>query len=165
MKCIECGADMRLCKDPMEAVVHNEKFTVHGVEHWLCDECGEDLTDAAGLKRLADEAMRLYRDSHGLLSPEEIKGVRKSRGLNQKQFQKLLGVTSPAVSRWETGTVTQSKPIDNLIRAVGRHDCVYDELARRAEVSPVPPASLSECVNLRSLMDRSMERDGITYVS
>ena len=36
--------------------------------------------------------------------------------MTQKEFESMLGVSSPSASRWESGKVPQSKPVDLLIR-------------------------------------------------
>lgn len=117
MLCMECGSEMRKCSDSVDAEYRGEKITVHGVEHYACDTCGEIVFDAEDGKKYDAEVIRRYATIHDLLSPEEIKAIRKSSGLTQRDFEKVIGVSSPSVSRWETGRVLQSKPLDLLMRA------------------------------------------------
>ena len=117
MLCMECGAEMRKCSDSVDAEYRGEKITVHGVEHYVCDTCGEIVFDAEDGKKYDAEVIRRYATIHDLLSADEIRAIRKGAGLTQRDFEKVIGVSSPSVSRWETGRVLQSKPLDLLMRA------------------------------------------------
>ncbi len=74
--------------------------------------------DLDNADRLSREQMRQVAKAKGILSPDEIRGIRKGLGLTQEEFQRLLGVSSPAVSRWETGAMLPSKTTDNLMRVI-----------------------------------------------
>lgn len=117
MICVECGAEMRKCSDPIETDYRDERIVVRGIEHHRCDSCGEIVFDADEGKRFDAEVIRQYAVLHDLLTPEEIRAIRKGYGLNQREFERVLGVSAPSVSRWETGRVQQSKPVDLLMRA------------------------------------------------
>ena len=118
MRCVECGAELRFTDEPITEEYKGENITVTGVQHYACDACGYAEIPADSVndfgRALADE----YARRMGLLSPSEILALRKSLGLSQKKFEALLGVSSPAVSRWENGVVQQSKPLDNLMRTI-----------------------------------------------
>lgn len=126
MICNVCGSEMIKCSDPIEEDFRGEELTISGIEHYKCSSCDEIVFDAVEGKKF-DKALReQYAKNADLLSPGEIKAVRKKLGLNQQEFQRMLGVSSPSVSRWENGKVPQSKPVDLLIRA-------YDDSPRLAE--------------------------------
>lgn len=42
--------------------------------------------------------------SHSIMKPKEVIRIRRSMGLNQLEFARLLKVSTPTVSRWESGT-------------------------------------------------------------
>lgn len=166
MFCAECGApEMRRTNDAFEEMYRGEKMRIAGVPHWVCDACGEMEFESQDLKLLNQTINDNIRRTNGLLSADEIKAIRKAHNLNQQQFEAVLGVTSPTVCRWETGAVVQSKPLDSLMRAFRDHDCVADDMMRRAEIAKIPPVSIRTCVTMRNILDISMERDGIVYVS
>jgi DNA-binding transcriptional regulator YiaG len=79
-------------------------------------------------KRQAQEVAK----EKGLLSPEEIKGIRKSLGLKQHDFETLIGVSSPTASRWETGAMLPSKTTDTLIRVLAEFPEVVEFLSSRS---------------------------------
>ena len=47
----------------------------------------------------------------------QIKEGRKALGLLQQELAERLGVAEATISRWETGTLIQSRAMDNLLRA------------------------------------------------
>lgn len=116
MRCIECGAEMIVSNDPIVEVFRGEKITVEGVEHYLCPACGEMEFDADTLDEWSAKIDAAYRRTKGLLSPSEIRAVRKLYGLTQEQFEQVLGVGPISATRWERGKVVQNKTVDTLIR-------------------------------------------------
>ena len=62
-----------------------------------------------------------WRRKMDFLSPEEIAGIRKRHELKQHDLEYLLGADPKAVTRWETGEVLQTKPVDLLLRLID--DC------------------------------------------
>ena len=65
----------------------------------------------------ASRKLEAYRKAAGLLTGEEIRKIRTSLGLSQKEFSLLLGLGEISIARFET-KLAQSKTIDNLIRSV-----------------------------------------------
>lgn len=117
MICAECGAKMHRSSAPVEETFRGERITLEGIEHFECDACGEVAFDAENGKKYDETLIDKYSQLAGLLSPREIRRIRKDHGLTQRDFERVLGVSSPSVSRWETGKVIPSKPIDLLMRA------------------------------------------------
>jgi putative zinc finger/helix-turn-helix YgiT family protein len=78
-----------------------------------CGHCGE-----VTFSNDADQAIdRALRDHIGLLHPEEIRANRKTLDLTQAQFAEQIGCAHETLSRWETGTITQSRHYDRMLRA------------------------------------------------
>ena len=77
-----------------------------------------------------------YAESQGLLTPEQITSIRKSFGLNQEEFQEMLGVTGVTVCRWETGKVQQTRVVDNLMRLLSKYPFAADDLKAWAGMRP-----------------------------
>lgn len=125
---------MRFTSDPMTEVFKGRKFTVYGIERYVCDTCGNSEMSVQSAEKLSKNLAQQYAHAHGLLSPEEIKLARKSMGLTQKEFEKLIGVSSPTASRWESGAMQQSKPVDNLIRLLVKYPRAMQDAMERAEI-------------------------------
>lgn len=121
MKCVECGHELRLTREPLTETYRGETFTVEGIERLTCDGCGEYEIDATEAGRLSEAIIEAYAKRHGLLAPAEIKAIRKALKMTQAQFEKLLGVAKPTVSRWENGASQPTATACQLMRAI--RDC------------------------------------------
>lgn len=153
MFCPECGHRLVETAEPMQEEFKGEVFTVRGIKRAECPQCGEYVISAEECDRLDDALQEQYRELHGLLSPADILSIRKSHGWSQKELERMLGVATPTVSRWETGAVIQSKLADNLLRGIRDHRCLADDLVERAEIRPRATKSASVCVNMAALVD------------
>lgn len=78
----------------------------------VCRKCGEKIfTDSVD-----EQISQALRSKLRLLSPEQIlRGVR-DLGLSQKEVAARLRVAEATFSRWVTGSVIQSRAMDNLLR-------------------------------------------------
>ncbi len=134
MKCYECGAEFVDSADPITETIKGIAVTVEGIHHLKCESCGEICLPSEATEALSYAFFAEKRRVEGLLSPEEIKAARKEHGLSQAEFEAVLGVSSPTVSRWETGRSVQTKTADNLIRAFIDYPCAAVDMMKRAEV-------------------------------
>ena len=116
MFCTECGGELHESYAPIDAVVRGVSTRVDGVRHYQCDSCDNYMVDPDAANELASKQLDQVFKAKGLLSPTEIKSIRKSLGFTQTEFEKALGVTSPTCSRWEHGVMLQSKQADMLMR-------------------------------------------------
>ncbi|MYB34704.1 MAG: helix-turn-helix domain-containing protein [Gammaproteobacteria bacterium] len=77
-----------------------------------CSNCGFEYLD--------DEAERIKHNAvcrHlGVLTPEEIIGIRNEMGMTRSQFAELTGIGSASLSRWETGHNIQTHAYDRYLR-------------------------------------------------
>ncbi|MEQ2130104.1 type II toxin-antitoxin system MqsA family antitoxin [Caldanaerobacter subterraneus KAk] len=80
----------------------------------ICSICGEELFDEELEEENIQRVYDIYRKKHGILSPEEIKGIRESYGLSQRAFAKLLGIGEASIARYETGALPE-KSLSNMI--------------------------------------------------
>lgn len=75
-----------------------------------CTNCGAGTT---GIE--ADDAInRALRDHLGLLHPEQIREHRRALGLTQQKLAEQIGCAAETLSRWENGSVIQSRS-NNLL--------------------------------------------------
>lgn len=141
MFCPECGYKelIETCS-PMVEEFKGEQITVEGITRYECPKCGEYVISAGQMEKLDNFLYDEYRKRIGLLSPHEIKAIRKKYGWTQVEFEKILGVSSPTVSRWESNYVIQTKIADNLMRAIRQDESFAEELAQRAGVKIPEPA-------------------------
>ena len=68
--------------------------------------CNPQLSDMLiTVKASSDQAAK---EEHGMQIGEVIRKYRKERNLTQEEMARYLGVTAPAVNKWENG-VSQTK--------------------------------------------------------
>ncbi|MFW6103233.1 MAG: type II TA system antitoxin MqsA family protein [Chloroflexota bacterium] len=120
--------------------VRGESITVSGaVEH--CPACKNALVseqhDSATLERAYD----VYRQRHGLLTPQEIRAIRESYGLSQRSLARLLGWGDITVHRYESGAI-QDAAHDSLMRLIREPSNLLSLLEYAAD--RLPPEMLTK---------------------
>lgn len=71
---------------------------------WKCEQCECEAVD--GRSDLVDDA---------LLSPREIRGIRKQYSLSRKKFAELTRFAEGSIKRWETGKVVQNASANRFL--------------------------------------------------
>lgn len=67
MFCPECGGDMRKTNEAIREDFKGKVLEVPGIDHYVCDVCGETAFDACDMKKLHEQLVRAYRS----IPPEE----------------------------------------------------------------------------------------------
>jgi putative zinc finger/helix-turn-helix YgiT family protein len=81
----------------------------------VCKNCGWQTLAEGQLDELGRRTADAYRKKHGLLTSAQIKAMRESLDMTQRQFAEFLRVGEASVKRWETWFV-QDASSDELIR-------------------------------------------------
>lgn len=116
MFCVECGGEMHPVSTDFVQEFHGEDYVIHGVVHMECASCGELAFSPKASREISKTIFTMYAGRHKGMAPDEIRKLRHDSGLNQKEFESLLGVSSPTCSRWETGGVMPSETSSRLMR-------------------------------------------------
>ena len=105
-----------------------------------CDACDEEFVDYVG-ERIQDEAV--YH-AHGLLSPWDIRDIRKRRRLSRPAFAEITGLGETTIKRWETGATAQNRGYDRYLRLLDT-DLGWSILKKlaRDQTSPGRPAPVA----------------------
>ena len=117
---------------------------------WSCDACGFGYEDE-GADVIRHEAVCRHM---GRLTPAEIKGLRKCRGMTQVEVAALTGHGIASIKRWEGGNQIQSASADLALRALGDRTRAV-EAPSRPESSlprfrtPMSPQSLHDATVFR----------------
>lgn len=98
----------------------------------VCEGCGTDMLDVALDDQTLNDAYAIYRSRHGLLQPQEIRGIRSMYGLGQKAFSRLLGWGEVTLARYETGSI-QSASHDQMLRLAQQPENVQLLLERNGD--------------------------------
>jgi putative transcriptional regulator len=115
-RCPNCGTPMRRRRATLSLPVNGEPVLVPGVPHLHCPSCGGNLLSYPEAGTLERGALARYRARHNLLTPDEIRSLRKHLGLTQAALAKLLRLGANTLSRWEAGRNVQTAAMDVLLR-------------------------------------------------
>ncbi|MDP6542556.1 MAG: DUF4065 domain-containing protein [Phycisphaerae bacterium] len=96
----------------------------------LCSGCGESIGSDEADQAILDAVYSEYRRQADLLTPEDIRDIRKRYRLSQKSFAALLGMSEATINRYEKGGL-QDRPNDTAIRACKTPEILRDMLKRR----------------------------------
>ena len=116
-RCPSCGLkEVRPSVAPYAAEVKHDgrvhEVAIDRLEIPTCQSCGEKVFS----KHVDDQISQALRRQLRLLSPNEIRSALRTLGMSQKELARRLGVAEATLSRWATGTVIQSRAMDNLLR-------------------------------------------------
>ncbi len=122
---------------PMGIKRTKKEMTFKGVDiaieadAYVCDVCGFEAGTVESTGNVQHAFAEAYRRKAGLLTGEEIRALRKERGLTQQQLSEIMEVGIASIKRWENGLV-QSKAMDNLLRVRLQDDsCALDVSGKR----------------------------------
>lgn len=116
-KCVVCGTGSTVAKSMDQTFNYKGKtLVIHDYKVFECLNCGEAFVDESYENTIERQLRDFHREVEGLLKSHEIKAIRESLGFKQDAFGELLGGGKKAFARYENCTVTQSKPMDNLLR-------------------------------------------------
>jgi len=100
---VKCGAEKK-------------ELRVGNISWDECDACGEKIFDDDAMRQISDAKY----EAVGLLTPSELKEIRKKLGYTQEQMAAFLGIGNKTYCRWENGASIQTKSMDTLIRCATR---------------------------------------------
>lgn len=116
--CPACGTPMAERRGKLRLPVNGEEIAVPAASHLACPKCHEVVLRLQDARRLSADAIAIYRRKHGLLSADEMRGIRRRFGLTQAAFARLLRLGGNTLSRWESGRNVQTQAMDTLLRMI-----------------------------------------------
>ena len=116
--CHACGTAMVEKRGKLRLPVNGEEVAVPSAVHLSCPKCHEVVLRYQDARRLSEDAIAIYRRKHGLLSADQIRGIRERFGLTQADFARLLRLGANTLSRWESGRNVQTEAMDTLLRLI-----------------------------------------------
>ncbi len=137
--CLECGSDAlepRCDEETFEYGGREKPFTVTArIPSMLCKTCGfRFYDDAAEWERHAAACRHL-----GVMTPDEIRSLRKRYGLTQEVLAELTGLGVASLGRWERGAGIQNEACDALLRLLTFPENVERLRNRRASEAEQDP--------------------------
>lgn len=130
--CPICGSKAFQKKDVSETFQYKgQSLTVENYTIHECSDCHEAIVDNQTIKETEKIIRDFHREVDGLLTSQEIRAIRRRCGFTQEDFGELLGGGKKAFARYESGKVTQSRPMDNLIRIIHDNPMVIHTLIKK----------------------------------
>jgi putative zinc finger/helix-turn-helix YgiT family protein len=107
-----------------------------------CAKCGDEQRTVEQREVAEQAAVALLRETHGLLSPKQVRQLRDSLGLTPQQLGEILyGTPKGIVEGWERGRYLQNREADAMLRSLTDRSTL-ERLAAKAGVQlPVPEGS------------------------
>lgn len=133
--CAACGSSHTLMTEVRDIAFEyrNQRTVVPAVHGVFCTCCGEGFADAAAPQdwlRMSEE-IHAFTQQVDSAAATEIRGIRLKLGLRQSDAGKLFGGGASAFSEYERGKTQPHKSTVLLLKLLGRHPELLDEL--RAE--------------------------------
>ena len=117
ISCAVCNSEkIKKVRKEFSAKYNQMPISIPDAEMYECTSCGERFFTPDQAKAVSLAVKRQARAEAGLLTPEEIVAIRQKLGLSQSELERLFGLGSKVVTRWETGRVVQSKTADVALR-------------------------------------------------
>lgn len=127
MICVECGHEMRESTEAIAETYRGKIISVEGIRHYTCDHCGDNALAPDEADRFAKIVVSRYAGEEGLLTGDEIRAIRGRLGLRQVDLERVMGVSTPTVSRWENGAMLPSRMACAFLRVLDSHPEVLDD--------------------------------------
>ncbi len=97
------GRVKEVIKDEVQTF-RKEKYVVKS-HYYVCEETNEEFTTTEQDSKTFEDLYSQYRKRHGIPTPQEIKDIRLSYGLNYTQITKILGFGTNQYKQYEDGQV------------------------------------------------------------
>jgi len=107
---------------------------VKDLHHYVCPQCSADFVDAEQSRHNLVVTQIASGETPSFILPADIKTWRDSLSLTQREAARILGGGTNAFSKYETGEVTQSDAMDNLLWLVIKHPELLSNLAGRRKI-------------------------------
>jgi len=116
-RCPVCGAEAHLTREVRPITILGRSVAVED-EFYRCSRCGEEVYRPGMMDAVMRRATAKIREEGGLLTPGQVREIRRKYALTHPEFERLLGVGANTVVRWERGTVPQGSAADSLLRLI-----------------------------------------------
>lgn len=166
----EVGLSCPQCDGVVETIRHEDVFRYGDGESAVdipvmlpvrrCRACGIEFLDHEA-ERVKHEALCRH---FGVLTPWEIREIRKRHGLSRAAFAELTGLGAASLGRWETGALIQSLANDRYLRLLamsGGLDAlkgVIHRVQERTEVALGLARSRFRCLELNEQIRQEAHR-------
>jgi len=118
--CYSCGSKIKVIRDqPYKFNECGLNVVLYGITQYECPNCKETyaaIPNVSKLHRII--GTHICKERKALLTPEEVRFLRKDLLLKAKELALIMGVTASTVSRWENGRKDIGEAHDRLLRSI-----------------------------------------------
>ncbi len=93
-----------------------------------CTKCKEAFLSPKDLKSTKLKIANFKREIDHFLTTDELKRIRKKLHITQQDASEIFGGGIRAFHKYETAEVTQSKPLDILLRLIDSDKVSFDDV-------------------------------------
>ena len=104
---------------------HSTEFEQSGK---YCTACKEAFLSPKDLKSTKLQIANFKREVDHFLTTDELKRIRKKLHITQQDASQIFGGGIRAFHKYETAEVTQSKPLDILLRLIDSDKISFDDI-------------------------------------
>ena len=113
----------------------NREIIQLNMEVPTCASCQEVILSKDVEDLLRQEALKLYKKRHGLMSGKEIYHIRTNvLKMSRKKFADYVGTSHLSVWDWEKKNRPQGKSVDELIRIKSSPEYIEKHLVKRVHI-------------------------------
>lgn len=99
----------------------------------VCNFCGTEQAGPNELKHNKREIMRVKKEIDGLLTGRQVRLLRESLGITQKEASQIFGGGPVAFSKYEKDDVIQSEAMDKLLRLATFIPAAFNKLVELSQ--------------------------------
>ncbi len=141
--CPQTGAPLRRGVRPLTLTYKAESSTFE-MPGWYCDDCEESVHTGKDMQVSDRKLNRLKALSAGLLTPENIRRIRRKLHLSQEAAGLLIGGGPRAFQKYESGDLLPSRAISSALVLLDHDPNGLSVLKQWQDVSQAPAASPAE---------------------
>ena len=137
--CPVCGHEMNRGARPI-TLTYKERTAAFDMPGWYCDGCGEGVHTGRDMQ-VSDRQLNLLKAfAENLLTPGEVRRIRKKLRLTQELAGQILGGGPNAFNKYENGSILPSQAISSLLRVLDANPEALTVL-RDAQANGVTPGT------------------------
>ncbi len=125
--CHECGSKMFRDTKPDTLTYKGQSITINQPGYY-CSGCDEVVITGKDAKATEASFCELKAKAEGLLTPEQVKEIRKMLKLSQAKAGEILGGGPRAFYKYEKGLTLLSRPMHNQLILLSHHPEMINEL-------------------------------------
>ena len=134
MRCPICEEGYLDSRIDLNRVEYQGKHADLELHYSICDTCGSEQANMDQL-RVNKRIMIAFRKSvDGLLPGSEVRKIRKSLKLTQREAARIFGGGPVAFSKYESDDIAQSEAMDKLLRVASNVPSTIEFLRKQADL-------------------------------